>query len=53
MGNCTMSKDNFDPSITISRVHFKWLYVIGKGGFGKVWKVMHKKRKEIFAMKEM
>ena len=26
---------------------------IGKGGFGKVWKVEHKKLKTIFAMKEM
>jgi serum/glucocorticoid-regulated kinase 1/serum/glucocorticoid-regulated kinase 2 len=26
---------------------------IGKGGFGKVWKVKYKKTMEIFAMKEM
>jgi serine/threonine protein kinase len=27
--------------------------VIGRGGFGKVWKVEHKKQKRILAMKEM
>jgi len=27
--------------------------VIGKGGFGKVWKVELKKTKQLFAMKEM
>lgn len=26
---------------------------VGKGGFGKVWKVMMKRTKQIFAMKEM
>ncbi len=38
------------------------MYVIGKGGFGKVkkfhikyqvWKVLHKKYKRLFALKEM
>lgn len=29
------------------------LYPIGKGGFGKVWKVEMKKGKAVFAMKEM
>ena len=32
---------------------FDFKYVIGKGGFGKVWKVLYKKRKMIFAMKKM
>jgi serine/threonine protein kinase len=27
--------------------------VIGKGGFGKVWKVMFKKNHKIYALKEM
>lgn len=29
------------------------MYIIGKGGFGKVWKVEHKKTKTQYAMKEM
>lgn len=29
------------------------MYPIGKGGFGKVWKVETKKGKQVFAMKEM
>jgi len=28
-------------------------YVIGRGGFGKVWKVEKKKEKKPYAMKEM
>ena len=27
--------------------------MIGKGGFGKVWKVEYKKTKQLFAMKEL
>lgn len=27
--------------------------MVGKGGFGKVWKVEHKKFKKIYALKEM
>ena len=30
-----------------------YYYAIGKGGFGKVWKVEKKKSKELYAMKEM
>ena len=32
---------------------FNVLYPIGKGGFGKVWKVETKKGKQIYAMKMM
>lgn len=38
---------------TLNRNNFDFHYVIGKGGFGKVWKVCHKKLKKIYAMKEM
>ena len=29
------------------------MYPIGKGGFGKVWKVESKKSRGVYAMKEM
>lgn len=32
---------------------FNLHYVIGKGGFGKVWKADSKKTKKVYAMKEM
>ena len=37
----------------INKNNFKCLYVIGKGGFGRVWKIQSKKTKQIFALKEM
>ena len=37
----------------LSKSSFKFLNIIGRGGFGKVWKVYSKKYKSIFAMKEM
>lgn len=37
----------------MSKSSFEYLYVIGEGGFGKVWKVKKLKEKKIFAMKEM
>ncbi len=39
--------------INFSKNNFDFIYVIGKGGFGKVWKVYYKKLKKIFALKEM
>lgn len=40
-------------SLAITKNHFLYYYAIGKGGFGKVWKVEKKKSKELYAMKEM
>ena len=40
-------------SLEVSRKNFTVLYPIGKGGFGKVWKVELKKGKGTYAMKEM
>lgn len=37
----------------ISKNSFMYKYVIGKGGFGKVWRVELKKNKKEYAMKEM
>ena len=37
----------------LSRNCFEFQYIIGRGGFGKVWKVQLKKTKEIYALKEM
>ena len=39
--------------IEINKNHFTFQYVIGRGGFGKVWKVELKKEKRLYAMKEM
>ena len=39
--------------LAISKTNFGFEYVIGRGGFGKVWKVELRKEKKLFAMKEM
>jgi serine/threonine kinase 32 len=38
---------------SIGKHNFTFIYVVGKGGFGKVWKVEYKKTRKSFAMKEM
>ena len=37
----------------VNRNNFEFLYIIGRGGFGKVWKVRLKNTNEFFALKEM
>ena len=37
----------------MSKNMFQFDYVIGRGGFGKVWKVQKKNTKEFYALKEM
>ena len=37
----------------IDRNSFDFLSIIGKGGFGKVWRVRYKQNFQEFAMKEM
>ena len=48
-GNCTPLM----KYIAVNKNHFQFHYVIGRGGFGKVWKIEKKKDKKLFAMKEM
>jgi protein kinase A len=43
----------FQILTAINKTHFKFHSVIGKGGFGKVWKIERKKFKTTYAMKEM
>lgn len=45
------SCESIEPSI--SRDNFNFLEVIGRGGYGKVWKVSLRKSKKYYAMKEM
>ena len=47
MSSQNKNKDN------INRNNFKFLYIIGKGGFGRVWKIQSKKTKNDYALKEM
>ena len=47
-------KDNnqkFNSNLT--RNDFEFVFIIGKGGFGKVWRVKYKKTNELYALKEM
>ena len=53
MGSCNFKSDNEESEVQITKTHFQTMYVVGKGGFGKVWKVELKKTRELFAMKEM
>lgn len=61
MGNCDFKNDSSDrkePGILsdnegISKAHFQLHYVVGKGGYGKVWKVGSKRDNKEYAMKEM
>jgi serine/threonine protein kinase len=53
MGNCASVDNKFDPTIAISVNDFEAKYAIGRGGFGRVWKVVHRKTGKNYAMKEM
>ena len=46
-------KKTFKFEETITKNSFEFLNIIGRGGFGKVWKVYSKKYKTNFAMKVM
>ena len=48
----SLKKDQIEK-IQISKSLFDFLYIIGRGGFGKVWKVRYKKTHKKYALKEM
>ena len=51
--NLNLNQTNINQSDTLNKNNFKFLYVIGKGGFGRVWKIQSKKTKIKYALKEM
>ena len=51
MGNSEIKTDRASTGLGIKE--FRLDKVIGRGGFGKVWKTFHKPTSRIFAMKEM
>jgi len=54
MGNCNFKTEyETDNIVAVTKNHFVFHYVVGKGGFGKVWKVEMKKTGGLYAMKEM
>jgi len=40
-------------TLDINISHFKLKYIVGRGGFGEVWKVQRKGTDKFYAMKEM
>ncbi|CAD8058338.1 unnamed protein product [Paramecium sonneborni] len=54
MGNCNNTRDlNVDEIKLPNKCDYNFLYVIGRGGFGRVWRAEHKKTKHQYAIKEM
>ena len=51
--NIFQNQSNNFSQIKLSKSLFEFLYVIGRGGFGKVWKVNLKKTQKCYALKEM
>ena len=41
------------PEEIVTKSSFEFIGIIGRGGFGKVWRVLYKKTKDIYAMKKM
>jgi serine/threonine protein kinase len=53
MGNCAHADGEFDPTVALTLDSFELKYPVGLGGYGRVWKVLHKSSGLVFAMKEM
>ena len=53
MGSKNSKKKEEKETTTLQKTSFDFLYIIGRGGFGKVWKVSAKRNSKIYAMKEM
>ena len=54
MGNCDFKNtDKLENNNGISKVNFQKQYPIGRGGYGKVWKVKYKSDNKHYALKEM
>jgi serine/threonine protein kinase len=58
MGNCNFIHDRMDPEagkvhLELNKQCFSYEYAIGKGGFGRVWKVVDRRSSKMYAMKEM
>ena len=49
--NKNLKQSNYQETLSLSPNLFDFKYIIGKGGFGKVWKVVLKKTGEFFALK--
>lgn len=47
------SKTIYFSILVVNKSSFDYQGVIGKGGFGKVWKVYNRKYKKLYALKEM
>lgn len=46
-------QNNQQVSESLDKNSFMFIQIIGKGGFGKVWKVIYTKNKNKYAMKVM
>ncbi|CAG9326973.1 unnamed protein product [Blepharisma stoltei] len=53
MGNCSMRSDDYDPAVYLNSHQFEFHYLIGRGGFSRVWSVTHKNTKQSYALKEI
>ena len=56
MGACTFKQPSADEVIPVevsAKSRFSSLYAVGRGSFGKVWKVVENKTGDVYAMKEI